>query len=93
MNDHNLARPDDQALLKSWENIWDNMPESKLELVEGRLLAGNSLAGSRYLLWAILRALGPQAALALAPIEDWWQALASAFQAPPLLSSPRTAPS
>lgn len=89
MTDPNLAHPSAQAPLNLREAIWDNMPESKLELVEGRLLAGNSVAGSRYLLWAILSALGPQAALALAPIEDWWQALASAFRAPSLLSSPR----
>ena len=43
--------------------------ESKLELIDGRLIAGNSLAGSRYLLWAILQLLGPRAALALAPLD------------------------
>ncbi len=36
-------------------SIWDDLPESKLELIDGRLLAGNSLIGSRYLLWAILQ--------------------------------------
>jgi hypothetical protein len=49
---------------------------------------GNSLAGSRYLLWAILQLLGPRAALALAPLDQWWSALASAFQAPPIPASP-----
>jgi hypothetical protein len=32
--------------------IWDKLPESKLELINSRLIAGNSLAGSRSLLWA-----------------------------------------
>jgi len=67
--------------------IWDDLPESKLELIDGRLIVGNSLASSRYLLWAILRLLGPRAALALAPLDRWWSALASAFQAPPILAS------
>jgi Uma2 family endonuclease len=58
-------------------------------LINGRLLAGNSLAGSRYLLWAILQTLGPRAALPLAPRELWWSALATTFQAPPMLSSPQ----
>src|SRR5213078_5254386 len=68
--------------------IWNDLPESKLELIDGRLIAGNSLAGSHYLLWAILELLGPRAALALAPLDQWWSALATAFQAPPLLASP-----
>jgi Uma2 family endonuclease len=67
--------------------IWDNLPESKLELIDGRLIAGNSLMGSRYLLWAIVQTLGPQAALPLAPRELWWSALAAIFQAPAMLSS------
>jgi hypothetical protein len=70
-------------------NIWENLPESKLEVIDGRLIAGNSLGGSRYLLWAILQLLGPRAALALAPLDQWWSAVASAFQAPPLLASPQ----
>jgi len=68
-------------------SIWDNLPESKLELIDGRLIAGNSLMGSRYLLWAILQTLGPRAALSLAPRQTWWSALATTFQAPPMLSS------
>jgi len=72
---------------ESHGQIWDALPESKLELIDGRLIAGNSLAGSRYLLWAILQLLGPRAALALAPLDRWWSALASAFEAPPMLAS------
>src|SRR5215212_7586361 len=69
-------------------HIWEQLPESKLELLDGRLIVGNSLDGSRYLLWAILELLGPRAALALAPHEQWWAAVAQAHQAPPLLASP-----
>lgn len=68
--------------------IRDDLPESKLELIGGRLIVGNSLAGSRYLLWALLQTLGPRAALPLAPLDDWWAALATAFRAPPLLVTP-----
>jgi Uma2 family endonuclease len=67
--------------------IWDNLPESKLEVIDGRLIVGNGLMGSRYLLWAIVQTLGPQAALPLAPRELWWSTLAAAFQAPAMLSS------
>jgi hypothetical protein len=69
--------------------IWNDLPESKLELIDGRLIAGNNLAGSRYLLWAILQLLGPQAALGLASPDRWWSAVATAYQAPPLLASPQ----
>ena len=35
-------RPDDRI-----ERMWRESPESKLELIDGRLIVGNSLAGSR----------------------------------------------
>jgi Uma2 family endonuclease len=69
--------------------IWHALPESKLELIDGRLIVGNSLAGSRYLLWAILQTLGPRAALPLAPHHKWWSALATSFHAPSTPSSPQ----
>ena len=87
MSDTALNQDDTPKRNLQPSNIWDNLPESKLELIDGRLLAGNSLAGSRYLLWAILQTLGPQAALPLAPRELWWSALATTFQAPAMLSS------
>lgn len=46
--------------------LCDKLPESKLELINSGLLAGNNLAGSHYLLWAMLQACGPQAALPFA---------------------------
>jgi Uma2 family endonuclease len=82
------ANPDDLSMRRSQaSHIWENLPESKLELIDGRLIVGNSLAGSRYLLWAILQLLGARAALALAPLDQWWLALTTAFHAPPLLAS------
>lgn len=68
--------------------LWDNLPESKLELIAGKLIAGNSLAGSRCLLWAILQACGPQAALPFAPAAMWRQALTEAFSVPAALTWP-----
>lgn len=68
--------------------LWDNLPESKLELIAGKLIAGNSLAGSRYLLCAILQACGPQAALPFAPAAMWRQALTEAFSVPAALAWP-----
>jgi hypothetical protein len=66
--------------------LWHSLPESKLELIAGKLIAGNSLACSHYLLWAILQSCGPQAALPFAPEALWRQALAEAFSAPQSLT-------
>ncbi len=60
-------------------NYWDNhSPERKMELVDGRLLVGNSLAGSRLLLDHILRGWSVDAAAALGSIEQWVAALCEA---------------
>jgi Putative restriction endonuclease len=56
-----------------------------LELHDGRLLVGTSLIGSRALLATILHDLGVAAALSLAPLETWWDALRAVFQPPPNL--------
>jgi hypothetical protein len=55
-------------------------PEPKLELIDGCLIAGNNPAGSRYLLWDILKGWGAAAALPMAPSEEWLRALSFAFQ-------------
>lgn len=68
--------------------IWDKLPESKLELIGGKLIAGNSLAGSRSLFSAILQSCGPRAALPFAPLELWRQALGQAFGLPTSLAWP-----
>lgn len=68
--------------------LWDTLPESKLELIGGKLIAGNSLAGSRFLLSAILQSCGPRAALPFAPTALWRQALSKAFSLPASLAWP-----
>ena len=47
----------------------DEAPEPKLELIDGQLIIGNSLAGSRYMLWELVSGWGADAALALAPLD------------------------
>ncbi|MGH9835825.1 MAG: Uma2 family endonuclease [Blastocatellia bacterium] len=62
----------------------EHRPEPKMELVEGRLLVGNGLAGSRLLLDHILRGYEADAAVALGSIEQWIEAFCAAYQlAPP----------
>jgi Uma2 family endonuclease len=68
--------------------LWDRLPESKLELIGGKLIAGNSLNGSRSLLSAILQSCGPRAALPFAPTALWRQALSKAFSASTALAWP-----
>ncbi len=65
-------------------------PEPKLELIDGRLVIGNSAAGSRYYLHDLLTGWGVEAALAFAPADQWRMALTQAFAAlaPPGATSP-----
>lgn len=70
------------------KELWDNLPESKLELIGGKLIAGNSIAGSRSLLSAILQSCGPRAALPFAPAAQWRHALSKVFSAPTPLAWP-----
>jgi hypothetical protein len=46
-------------------------PGTKIELVNGQLIIGNSLTHSRRLLQQILRGWGIEAIVALAPAELW----------------------
>lgn len=75
------------------ERRWQENPESKLELIDGRLIVGNSLAGSRYLLREILTGWGPAAAMPFAPEPLWWRALTVAFadHQPPSADAPLAA--
>lgn len=50
--------------------------EGKLELIDGKLIVGNTIVGSRLLLRQILQGWGAEAAVALAPISLWIEALA-----------------
>lgn len=55
-------------------------PEPKIELINGRLIIGNSLRGSRYVLWDLLAHLSPDAALGMASESLWWEALSAAYR-------------
>ncbi len=57
-------------------------PGSKIELVHGKLVIGDSLIHSRRLLRQILQGWGVEAIVALAPESLWWQALSHTFDAP-----------
>jgi Putative restriction endonuclease len=54
-------------------------PGTKIELVNGQLIIGNSLIHSRRLLQQILRGWGIEAIVALAPAQLWWDALSRVF--------------
>ena len=54
-------------------------PEFRLELVDGQFLVGGTLEGSRWLLKEALIGWGLEAAIAFAPIEQWWEALRQAY--------------
>ncbi|MBW4552761.1 MAG: Uma2 family endonuclease [Aphanocapsa sp. GSE-SYN-MK-11-07L] len=62
------------------EQTYSLYPEFRLELVEGKFLIGGILAGSRWLLREALLGWGAEAAIAFAPIEQWWEALRVAYQ-------------
>jgi hypothetical protein len=51
------------------------LPEPKLELIDGQLIVGNSLAGSRVLLRELLAGWELEAGVCLAPTALWRQAL------------------
>ncbi|MBE9141380.1 Uma2 family endonuclease [Nodosilinea sp. LEGE 07088] len=68
--------PPTSELFDNWIN---NKPESKLELIDGQLVVGNSLTGSRLLLRQILQGWRADAAVALAPTETWFQAIAAGY--------------
>lgn len=59
-------------------------PGSKIELVDGQLIVGDSLTHSWLLLSQIWRGWGIEVVVALAPELLWWQALSHAFGAPEL---------
>jgi Uma2 family endonuclease len=67
-------------------------PENKLELIGGKLIVGNSLAGSRYLLHDLLRGWSVQAVLPWASNTVWREALREAFAMfqPPVIDTALT---
>jgi hypothetical protein len=80
--------PSDQwfqdELQKRWASqsiemqFWE-WPEFRLELVNGQFLVGGTLEGSRWLLQEALQGWGLEAAIAFAPVEQWWEALRLAY--------------
>ena len=55
--------------------------ESKLELIDGKLIIGNTIVGSRLLLRQILQGWGAEAAVAIdSPISLWIEALAASLE-------------
>lgn len=54
-------------------------PECRFELVDGQFLVGETLEGSRWLLKEALIGWGLEAAIAFAPVEQWWEALRQAY--------------
>lgn len=76
--EHMTSYPSTSELFESWRS---DKPESKLELIDGRLIVGNSLMGSRLLLRQILQGWRAAAAIALAPTETWLAALAAGYGA------------
>ncbi|PZO47433.1 MAG: hypothetical protein DCF15_19055 [Phormidesmis priestleyi] len=57
-------------------------PEFRLELLGGQFLVGGTLEGSRWLLREALIGWGLEAAIAFAPINQWWEALRLAYEVP-----------
>ena len=58
----------------------DEMPEAKIELIDGNLVVGNCAAGNLRLLVDLLEGWGAEAALPMAAPELWRQALRLAFR-------------
>ncbi len=69
--------------MDSSENVFyefiGSHPEAKLELLDGRLIVGNCLDGSRLLLQQILRGWGVEAAVALGSSDQWVEGLCRAY--------------
>lgn len=73
---------DKQKERENFDYFDEHRPEPKLELVNGRLIAGNSLAGSRLLLDHILRGWMVDAAAALGSMEQWIAGLREVYGLP-----------
>ena len=74
-NDKKLTDEEFERFIRAW-------PESKLELLDGKLLVGNCLEGSRLLFQQILRGWKADAASALGSAEQWIEAIATAYELP-----------
>jgi len=65
-----------------FESFSNHRPEGKLELVEGHLAVSNTIVGSRLLLRQVLQGWRADAAIALAPVNLWFEALKVGFNLP-----------
>ena len=65
---------------EEFDQYINKRPESKLELIDGRLIVGNGLRGSRFLLWDILNGYTPLSAFAFVPLNEWKTALVRSFR-------------
>lgn len=65
-----------------FESFSRHRPEGKLELIEGRLIVGNTIDGSRLLLRQILQGWKADAAIAFAPVDQWIEALQVGYHLP-----------
>ena len=65
----------DSSFLDQWQAL---LPDEKLELIDGQLMLG-SLAGSRRMLWMLLREYGPRLALPMASATHWMAALKQTY--------------
>lgn len=73
---------DEQRAQENFAYFEAHCPEPKIELVDGRLLAGNGLAGSRLLFDHLVRGWGVAAATAFGTIAQWIDALCAAYHLP-----------
>lgn len=80
-NDNPNLHPDDgyPTTGELFDDFLNNSAEGKLELIDSRLIVGNSIVGSRLLLRQILQGWGASAAVALAPLEMWVEAIAQSL--------------
>ncbi len=78
MDDHSENQSEDWSE-DEFEKYLASRPESKLELLDGRLIVGNCLDGSRWLWREILDGLGAEAAVALGSFDQWVEALCQAY--------------
>ncbi len=80
-----MEKPDPQQKLQNYcasqeiDLQFCQWPEIRFELVEGQFLVGGTLEGSRWLLKEALLGWGLEAAIAFAPLNQWWEALRQAY--------------
>jgi Uma2 family endonuclease len=82
---------DEQRAQENFAYFEAQCPEPKIELVDGRLLVGNGLAGSRLLFDHLVRGWGVAAATAFGTIAQWIDAFCAAYHLMPPAQAPDAA--